>query len=70
MAAQRGRGTDAPPKSLSCEAKRVAEGLADRLLTLLRADGESVGSDELGFDADEVEHAAKLGFEMLERRRG
>ena len=36
---------------------------------MLGADREAVGSDELGLDADEIEDAAQVRLEMLERRR-
>src|SRR5206468_1710141 len=48
----------------------LAERVADRLLALLRADGEAVGGDELGLDPDEVEDAAEVSLEMLERSPG
>ena len=50
------------------EAQGRAERLADGRFALLGADGEAVRGDELGLDADEVEHAAQIGLEMLERR--
>src|SRR6476469_9158666 len=47
-----------------------AEALADRLLdradAMIGAEVEAFGDDEFGFDPHEVEHAAKIGFEMLE----
>ena len=36
---------------------------------LFGADRQAIGGDELRLDADEVEDAAQIGFEMLERRR-
>src|SRR3954449_4551241 len=49
-------------------------GLANReiqgLLTILGTEVEPLGDDELRFDSDEVEHAAEVALEMLERRCG
>src|SRR5215210_3619347 len=49
------------------QADGFAERRTNRDITLLGADGEPVGGDEFGVDADEVEHAAQIGFKMLER---
>src|SRR4051794_29404237 len=65
-----GRGKRRGSRQSSGESNGFAERLADRLLTLLRADGKAVGSDELWLDADEVEDAAQVALEMLERGSG
>src|SRR5438270_13033984 len=59
------------PKVL--ESRRQPDGFANRevqrLLTILVAEVEPFRDHELGLDADEVEHAAEISLEMLERRR-
>ena len=62
-------GRERPPPSQAARRTVSPSACADRLLALLGADGEAVGGDELGLDADEVEHAAQIGLEMLERGR-
>ena len=50
------------------QALDLGQAVGDRRLALLGPDGDAVGVDELGRDADEAEHAGQISLEMLERR--